>query len=158
MPTELLLTIAITSGLSFAILFLRVPAFAVLFSLLVGQVLSTQASTDVYQFVADVTNIARYEYVQIALLVVPFVLTIVFLRGRAPKSKLAFEFLPAVFASLTLLLLLYPLLPFVKNLLDIASRDQIEAYGSLSLVIASILGLISVWISFPKPHKDKHDK
>lgn len=158
MSVELIVAIAITAGLSSVILFFRVPAFAVLFSLLVGQVLSSQASTDVYQFVADVSHLTRYEYVQIALLVVPFVLTVVFLRGRASKSKLAFEFIPAICASLTLLLLLYPLLPTVKNLLDIASRDQIEGYASFSLIIASLLGLVSVWVSYPKPRKDKHEK
>ncbi len=158
MPFELIATIAITSGITFGILFLRVPAFAVLFSLLVGQVLSMQASGDVYSFIADLSGIARYEYVQTILLLLPFILTLVFLRGRAPKGKLAYELLPAVFASITLLVLLYPNVQFVRTILDIATNDQIEGYTSATLIIASVLGLVSVWISYPKPehHKGKH--
>src|SRR3989344_4253073 len=150
MPTELIATIAITSVMTFGILFLRVPSFAVLFSLLVGQVLSMQASSDVYSFIADLSGLARYEYVQIILLLLPVVLTVVFLKGKAPKNKLAFELLPAIFASITLLILLYPNIEFVRTILDIASGDQIEGYRSASLIIASVLGLASVWISFPK--------
>ncbi len=140
-------------------LYLRVPVFAVLFSLLVGQVLSLQAGSDVYSFIADLTGLAKLAYVQIALLLLPVVLTVVFLRGRTEKNKLAFELLPAVFTSLTLLLLLYPNLPFMRDILDGATNNQIDGYRSVSLIIASVLGLVSVWISFPKTHhKGKHDK
>ena len=42
---------------------LRVPTSIAFLSLLIGQLLSTEASEDVYEFVASVLNIARIEYV-----------------------------------------------------------------------------------------------
>lgn len=159
MQFEMPVAAAVVGIIAFIILFLRIPAYAVMFSLLVGQVLSMQASSDVYAFVADISGLARYEYVQAGLIVLPVILTGVFLRGKAPRGKIIYEFLPAVFASLTLLLLLYPHVQFVKSIIDGATNDQIESYRGALLIIASVLGLISVWISFPKhDHKNKNHK
>lgn len=158
MPIELMVTIGVTSLLTFGILYFRVPAFAVIYSLLVGQVLSMQASADIYKFITDLFNLGKYDYVQVALLILPIILTVMFLKGRAAKNRLMYELVPAVFAAIALLVLLYPYVPFVRTLLDIATSDQIEGYRSASLIIASVLGLVSVWVSFPKPehHKGKH--
>lgn len=158
MANEFIILAVIVAVIWVGILFLRVPAFAVLFSLLVGQVLSTKGGEDAYRFASSVSGVAHFQYVQVGLLVLPFILTMVFLKGRALKSKLAFEIVPALFAAITLPLLLYPLVPVLKNAVDIALNDQFSRYSTISLIIASVLGLVSVWVSFPKPHSDKHDK
>lgn len=158
MTTELIVVMAAAGIIWFAILFLRIPAFAALFSLLIGQMLSSQAGEDAYQFASGLTGIAQYQYVQIALLLLPFILTAYFLKGRTSKSKLAYEAMPALFTSLTLLLLLYPLLPILTTVMDIATNDTLEQYKVLVFIAASVLGLISVWTSVPKAHADKHEK
>jgi len=152
-------TIAIISLLTFGILYLRIPAFAVLFSLLVGQVLSVQASGDVYGFITGLPGLGRIEIVQIALLLLPFILTVVFLKGKAGRNKLLYELLPAIFSAITLLVLLYPNVQFIRTVLDITSNDQFQEYRSAALVLASVSGLVSVWLSFPKSeHRGKHHK
>lgn len=158
MTNEFIILVVIVAVIWAGILFLRVPAFAVLFSLLAGQVLSSKGGEDAYRFASEVSGVAQFQYVQVALLVLPVILTAVFLRGRAQKSKLAFEIVPALFASITLLLLLYPLVPVLKSAMDIAFNDQIDRYGSVSLIVAAALGLVSVWISFPKANNSKHGK
>ena len=139
------------------LLVLRVPIFAALFSLLVGQVLSAQASSDVYGFVASLSGFLTYQYVQVGILLLPLALTVFFLKGRMDKSRIIFEALPALFVGVTALLLLYPLLPFVANFLDMGTEGQIKNFRSLALIVASVLGLVSVWISVPKKHAEgKH--
>lgn len=160
MTTELIVVAAGVAVLWFGLLYLRVPTFAALFSVLVGQMLSSQAGQDAYQFASSVSGVAEFQYVQIALLVLPLILTLFFLKGRLPKSRIIMEAMPALFTAITLLLLVYPLLPVLKTAVDIATNDRIEQYTMLAYIGASILGLISVWTSFPKSHGDSkhHDK
>ena len=159
MNNELIVLAVIVLVFWGGILLLRIPAFAVLFSLLVGEVLSTKGGEDAYRFASGVSGVAQFQYIQIALLVLPLILTAVFLKGRVQKSKIVYEVVPALFGAITLLLLLYPLVPVLKNTMDMALNDQIDRYGSISLIIASILGLVSVWISFPKGNSgSKHEK
>lgn len=158
MSQELIILIFVIVIVTLAILFLRVPAFAILFSLLVGNVLSSELSNEAYGFAASIINISQYQYIQAILLVVPLLLTVLFLRGRTEKSKLVFEILPALFAVVTLILLLYPFLPILKTALDAGLDNEIAQSSGSSLIAMAVVGLISVWISFPKPHKAKHEK
>ena len=153
MPTETLILFGVIVAISTFILLSRVPAFAVLFSLLIGFVLSTQASGDIYSFLASLSGFADFQQVQMAILLVPFVLTLIFLKGRVSRSLFLVELLPAIVSTVVLLFLLHPHLDFVKNILDIATNDKVRDYRSAVLVIASIMGLISIWANQPKKHK-----
>lgn len=152
---ELLVVGAIIAAAWFILVFLRVPAFAAFFSLLVGQMLSAQASTDAYEFIGGVINIPEIRYAQIGLMLLPLLLTILFLRGHVAKSKLGIEIIPSLFVVLVGILLVSPLLPGLERVVYEASQGQIDQYKTIILIAASVSGLLSAWISYPKPHSDK---
>ena len=137
---------------------LRVPTSIAFLSLLIGQLLSTEASEDVYEFVASVLNIARIEYIKAVLLILPLLLTIGFLRNRVPKPKMLIELIPTLFIVSLTLVLIGPFIQPLQNLMEAATHDQLEAYKSIIVVAASISGLLSGWLSYPKPPKDHHGK
>lgn len=149
---------AMAAALWIAILALRVPSFVAFFSLLVGQLLATEASGDVYEFVGSLLNIPEFRYVQVALLFLPLLLTVLFLKGRVPKSKLPIEFIPALFVAATAMSLLYPLVPALQSALDAATEDKTAYYKTIVIGAASVSGLLSAWLTYPKPHSDKHAK
>ncbi len=158
MQIEAMILVGILIGLWVLILVLRVPAFAAFFSVLVGQLLSSEASSDAYGFIAGLAGIDQLEYVQVALLTLPFVLTLIFLKGRAPKSRLAVEFLPALFVASALLILAYPLIPGLRTLVEIGTNGEIARYQTIIIISAAISGLVSAWLSFPKAHGSKKSK
>ena len=156
---EMLVLGAIVVGIWLLILLLRVPASVAFFSLLVGQLLATEASSDVYEFIGGILNVKDIKYIQIALLVLPLLLTILFLRGRVKKSQLLIEAIPALFVALVAVLLAYPLIPELQSVVDSATQNKSEQYRSVILLGAAVSGLFSTWMSYPKPHdKHKHKK
>lgn len=155
--TELLILGGILAALWFVIVFLRVPAFAAFFSLLIGQLLSNEVSNQAYDFVGGVVGLSEFSYVKLSLLLLPLALTLLLLRGRRAKSKLALDLVPALFVSVVTVLLVYPLVPNGDNLVEMATNDQVERYKTVLLIAASIAGLLSAWTSYPKP-EGKHGK
>lgn len=148
----------ILAALWFIILRLRVPSFVAFFSLLIGQMLATEASSDVYEFISSLLNIPEFRYVQLALLLLPLLLTILLLKGRVAGSKLAIEFLPALFVAATTVALLYPFVPELQESINQATEYKTEYYKTIIIGAASISGLLSAWLTYPKPHADKHGK
>lgn len=157
---ELLILGGIVVGLWLALLLLRVPSSIAFLSLLIGQLLATEASSDVYEFVSSVTQVSKMQYVQIALLVLPLVLTVLFLHHRVSKAKLLIEAVPVLLLSALTVMLLAPLESSLNQTLEAATNDQADAYKTIIIIAASISGLLSAWLSYPKPvHKDdKHGK
>lgn len=152
---ELLILGGITAAGWIGLLLLRVPSSIAFLSLLIGQLLANQASSDVYSFIASLIKIPDVRYVQIALTVLPLLLTMLFLRGRVSKAKLPIEALPVLFVVALTILLLSPLVPELNALLEMATDDKLEAYKSIIVIAASVSGLLSAWLSYPKPaHKD----
>jgi hypothetical protein len=154
---ELLILGGILAALWIGLLILRVPSSIAFLSLLIGQLLSTEASVDVYSFIGSILHISEIKYVQMALLLLPLLLTLLFLRGRVSKAKMGIEALPVLFVAALTILLLAPLLRPLQTILDAATKDQLEAYKSIIVIAASISGLLSAWLSYPKLHS-KHDK
>jgi hypothetical protein len=154
---EMLILGGLLIGLWALILFLRVPASVAFFSLLVGQLLATEAGNDAYEFVSGVVQVDEIRYVQLALLLLPLILTIIFMRGRVKKSMLAVELVPALFVSAVTLMLAYPLIPELKTIVDTATQDRSQDYRTVLLLAAAVSGIISAWMSYPKP-ADKHGK
>lgn len=144
-------------GLWLLILLLRVPSSVAFFSLLVGQLLSTEAGNDAYEFASGMIQINEIRYVQLVLLLLPLVLTIIFMRGRVKKSMLAVELVPALFVSAVTLMLAYPLIPELQTLVDAATQDRSQDYRTVLLMAAAVSGIISAWMSYPKP-AEKHGK
>lgn len=154
---EMLMVSGIIIGLWLLILLLRVPASVAFFSLLVGQLLATDASGDVYEFIGGVLNVNDIKIIQITLLILPLALTILFLRGRVKKSQFFIEAIPAFFVAVVAVLLAYPLIPALQTIVDTATQSRSEQYKSLILLAAAVSGLFSTWMNYPKPH-DKHKK
>lgn len=141
------------------LLLLRVPSSIAFLSLLIGQLLSSETGGDVYDFVGSLLHVSDLRYVQMALLLLPLILTILFLRNHVPKAKLMIEALPILFVVALTILLLAPLLEPQDNLVNSATNDQVGTYKTVIVIAASISGLLSAWISYPKAHKEgKHGK
>jgi hypothetical protein len=152
---ETLILGGIVVALWLGLLFLRVPSSIAFLSLLIGQLLSNEASADVYSFVGTVTHVSQLQYIQLALLLLPLLLTVLFLRGRVSKAKIVIEAVPMLLLAALTILLAAPLLSQLDILLDMASKDQVDAYKSIIVVAASVSGLLSAWLSYPKAHHDK---
>ena len=148
MGNELIIVAIILAIVWIGILVLRVPAFVAFFSLLVGQVLSTELSL----------NISGFKYSQVVLLVFPLAVTMFLLRGRVPKSKLLVEFLPAFSVAVVLMLFLYPMIYALSVALDIVTNNRLMDYKSWLLVISSVLILTTALLNYPKSHEGKHHK
>ncbi len=148
MGNELIIVAIILAIVWIGILVLRVPAFVAFFSLLVGQVLSTELAL----------NISGFKYSQVVLLVLPLAVTMFLLRGRVPKSKLLVEFLPAFSVAVVLMLFLYPMIYALSAALDIVTNNRLMDYKSWLLVISSVLILTTALLNYPKSHEGKHHK
>ena len=146
MGNEVFIVLGVLAIVWIGILILRVPAFVAFFSLLVGQVISSEVSL----------NIVSSEFIKIGLLLLPFALTTFLLRGRTPKSRLFTEFLPAFSTAVVLVLLLYPMVDSLRIGLDMASNDQIGQYRSWLLIACSGLVLAMGLLHYPKSHDGKH--
>lgn len=152
---ELLILGGVSVVVWIGLLRLRVPSSIAFLSLLIGQLLANEASTEAYDLVSSVIQVSEVRYVQAALLLLPLLLTIVFLRMRVAKSKLVIEAVPALFVVALTAVLLAPLLPALDNLLDMATRDQLDTYRTIIVIAASVSGLLSAWLSYPKPAAGK---
>lgn len=94
---------------------LRVNGAIAFMSLCLGSVLVTYTSGDVTSvfgsFSASKNTLTTNQWVQLGLLVVPFLLTILFTRGSVKGAKKFTNVLPALATGLLFALLLVPLLP-----------------------------------------------
>jgi len=96
-----------------AITLLRVNGAIAFMSLCLGSVLVAYTSPDVEgvfnSFSASKNTLTTNQWVQLGLLVVPFLLTILFTRGSVKGSKRITNFLPALASGLLFALLAVPL-------------------------------------------------
>ncbi len=146
MSTELIILLATLAVVWIGILILRVPAFVAFFALLVGQLLSVELAL----------NINTSEFMSMTILVLPLLLTVLLLKGRAPKSKLPMEFLPAFSVAVVLILFLYPMVDQLRIGIEIATNDRISDYRSWLLIVCSGLVLVTTLLNYPKPDHGKH--
>ncbi len=154
---QIILVLAVLLGLIGLILYLRVPSHAVVLSVLIGYILSSQVSSDIYGFVAKVSGLGDYQNTQIGLLVLPLLLSILFLRGRA-RGKIAINVGLVTVAMILLAMFLYKLVPIIKTNLDIASYGQIDGYKNFIIIACGLLALFFTWLSLPKHIHDEHGK
>ena len=136
------------------LVFMRVPATVIFFAILVGQLLALQLSDEAYNLVTQYISIPGFQYVQVALLLTPVVITILILRGRVSKSKRLIEAIPLLLAAGSITI-------FVDNYLAISQNltsDQstlLRTYESLIVSAGAVLSLVSALLSYPRPHKGK---
>lgn len=99
-------------------------------------------------------------YVQLAILLLPVVLTIVLLKGTVSAAKLPIHFIPLLGVGLSTAVLALPLLPSALqasvfatepgNLLRIAQDDIIG--------LTILLNLFVMWLGLRKKHDEHHGK
>ena len=137
-------------GIWIFLLFQRVPAMALFFSLLVGQILSTEISGEVYSIIAGVLNINDYGQVQLGLLLIPVILTILFLRHKVPRSKFLIEAIPMLFVVAAAAIFVYPHVRPIQDVLEEITDHKVETYKNVIITIASLSSLFSAWFSYPQ--------
>jgi hypothetical protein len=97
-----------------AIVLLRVNGAIAFMSLCLGSVLVAYTSGDVTDIISSFSaskhTLTTNQWVQLGLLVVPFLLTILFTRGSVKGSKKLTNILPALASGLLFALLVVPLL------------------------------------------------
>jgi hypothetical protein len=125
----------------------RVPAMALFFSLLAGQILSTEISGEVYGRVADAAHISDFEQVRFGLLLAPVILTIIFMRHRAPSSRLLIEAIPMLFTVAAIAIFAYPYVGAIQEVLEEVTDHKVETYKNVIIGVATVSNLLSVWFS-----------
>jgi hypothetical protein len=114
MTTYLLILGALAFVPLLAVVLLRVNGAIAFMSLCLGSVLVTYTSSDVdtvFTNFAKKNALITNQWIQIALLAIPFVLTILFTRGSVKGAKKVINLLPAAATGLLCALLVVPLLP-----------------------------------------------
>lgn len=161
--TYLIVLIALALVPVLAIMLLRVNAAIAFMSLALGSVLVTYTGSDVTAISGSMSakNPSMSQWVQLGLLVLPFVLTILFTRGSVKRgAKLALNVLPALSSGLLFALLVIPLLP--KDL-----QGQIHAEGAwrqLSnlqtgiILGGSVFALLFLLVTHRKKKHDEEEK
>jgi hypothetical protein len=158
---EVLILGGILAALWLGLLYLRVPTSIAFLSLLIGQLLASEASANVYEFLGSILRGVDANYIQMTLLLLPLLLTVLFLKGRVAKSKLPVEAVPALLLAALTIMVLAPFLTQLNGLLEGATNGQASAYKSIVVVAASVSGLLSAWLSYPRAsHKasGKHSR
>lgn len=112
--TYLVIFAALALVPALAILLLRVNGAIAFMSLCLGSVLVTYTTSDVTGVLTSMSSsgsvLATTQWVQLGLLVVPFLLTILFTRGSVKGAKGVTNVLPALATGLLCALLVVPLL------------------------------------------------
>lgn len=154
---EMLILGGILAAVWLALMYMRVPSSIAFLSILIGQLLSQEAGANVYDFVTSILQINEARYLEMALLLLPLLLTVLFLRNHVPQAKLYVEAVPLLLVSALTLSLLGPLIPELNDLMVKATDNQIESYKSIIVVASTVSALLSAWLSYPKiSTKKKH--
>ena len=155
---EMLVLAVIVAGLWTAFVWLRVPAALLFLSLLVGRQLVSEVGIEAHEFVSSVVRVNDPRIVQLTLLLLPVILSLLFLRGKLAKSKMIIEAVPLLFAAATMVLFTAPLIPRLQQLLDSVLDNQTDTYRSLIVVCAAVSILVLTWFSYARGGQDKHGK
>lgn len=140
---------AVFIGLWIFLLFQRVPAMVMFFSLLVGQILSTEVSGEIYSIVAGTIGVG-YQQVQLGLLLIPAGLSVLFLRHKVLRSKLLVEAIPMLFVVSAMAIFAYPHVHQIQDVLEEVTDHKVETYKNVIITIASLSSLFSAWFSYPQ--------
>ncbi len=152
---ELLVLGIVVAGLWAVFMWQRVPAVLLFLSVLIGQLLATEVNNDAYTLAISTGKVDNPSVIQIGLLVLPVILTIVLLRHKLARSRLAIEAIPLLFVAASLVLFAAPLIPSLQTAVD-AALSNFATYRSLIFATASVSILILAWITSRGGHSAKH--
>lgn len=140
-----------------AVVYLRVPATTLFLSILIGKLFAEELSLDVYDFIGGLIPGLTTTMVQAGLLILPVILTVVFLKGATMKSKVLFDALPLLFCVITLALFISPYFDVVGRL-DEEQRIILTDNQSYVVAVSGLVTLLSSWLSRSKHSGKKHKK
>lgn len=142
------------------IMLLRANGALVFLSACLGAVLLNYVGPDAGTFTRDFVTALNGNNLKLALLLLPVVLTTVFMIKTVRGSQLAFNFLPALGTALLLALLAVPLLPasFAINVVTSSTWHQLRNLETLIIGASAVVCLMFIWMQRPKSHDDKHGK
>lgn len=132
------------------IVVLRAKAALVFMALCVGAVLSTfvgDSALDMVQTFVRGYNTNTQALVQIGLLVLPMLLTLLFLSRTLSSSKTLINIFPALLTGVVTLLLVAPLLPpgTANGLYGTEAWNQLTAYQAAIVSVAALSSLAQLW-------------
>jgi hypothetical protein len=160
------LPLAVAIGVPFLILMvLRINATLVFLSLCLGNLLVQFVGNDAHSVMALAskagTTSPGQTYVKLGLLLLPVVLTALFMIKSVKGPKLVWNALPAIAFGLVFTLLLVPLLPAhdAHMLTSSTAWGQFLRLQTLIVGSGTLICLLFLWMQRPKHSKeDKHSK
>jgi hypothetical protein len=142
-------------------LLFRVSTSHIFFSLMAGEVLARTFGEDVGSVIHSfIRHEVVLQYAESAVLILPMILTAVFLKATISKGKLVLHFIPLLITGVVLAAFLLPMLPADAR----AQVASIEAGRQLLDLSTAIVGavvfiqLISLWLLNRVPGEGHHRK
>lgn len=143
------------------LMLLRVNAALVFLSACLGSVLLQYVGGDASDFFATFMPKVSTADIKLGLVLLPVVLTTVFMIKTVKGGRLFFNLLPAIGSGLLLAFLIVPLLnpAITKNVTSSETWHQVQALQALIVGVSALLCLFFLWLQRPKSSKDdKHPK
>lgn len=161
--TYLIVLIALALLPVLAIMLLRVNAAIAFMSLALGSVLVTYVAPDITTIFGGFSagNGQKYQWVQLGLLVVPFVLAILFTRANIKgRGKHALNLLPALASGLLFVLLVIPLLPadLQRHMHAETAWRQLDNLQTAVVLGGAAFSLLFLLVTHRKHHSDEGGK
>ena len=147
-----------------AILLLRVNGAIAFMSLCLGSVLVTYTSSDVTSvltgFSASKSISITGQSAQLALLVVPFLLTVLFTRGSVKGAKSITNILPALSTGLLCALLAVPLLPanLQQQIHSQTAWHQLSNAQTAVILGGALFSLMFLLLTHRRKHEEEGKK
>ena len=158
----MLILAALALGPVVLLTLLRVNAAFVFLSLCLGDVLVQFVSNDAITVVggAGATHAVSNNIVKLFLLLLPPVLTLLFMIKTLKPSWLLFNLLPAIGAGLLLTLLVVPLMSpgLEHNIVASSMWDALQQSQDLIVGFSALVCLLFLWRQRPKPAGKEHGK
>lgn len=144
------------------IVLLRVNGAIAFMSLCLGSVLVSYVSDDVNDLASSFAakgSLAVHQWLQLGLLVVPFLLTLLFTRGSVSGGKKLVNLLPALASGMLGALLIVPLLPagLQRQIHHVSLWHQFDSLQTAVILGGAAFSLVFLLFTHRKRH-DEEDK
>lgn len=144
------------------LMFLRINASIVFLSVCLGYVLMSFVGSDARDFMAGAfPNLsASGDTIKLGLLVLPVVLTMIFMIKTVRGSRLLLNILPAIGVGCLLSVLAIPLLPpdTVATVSGLSLWHELTSLQDIVVGASALVCLFSLWLQRPKSKSEEHGK
>lgn len=143
-------------------LIFRVSTSHLFFSLMAGELLARYFGEDVGMVASSASrNQAVADYAEAVVIILPLILTALFLKGSLSKGKVIFHFAPLLVTGVVLAAFMLPELPAAaqEQVKSIEAGRQLLSMSDVIIGAVVFLQLISLWL-LNRPHGEhkKHHK